>query len=86
MVIPADYPSMVKPHDQYLAEHAVWAQEKLGGKTMVWGHNIHIAKGVITEKMYPKVAGEFLKERVGNQYVAIGSTTTMSYLYVQFCP
>ncbi|WP_246303186.1 erythromycin esterase family protein [Paenibacillus plantarum] len=76
MVIPADYPSMVKLHDQYLAEHAVWAQEKLGGKTMVWGHNIHIAKGVITEKMYPKVAGEFLKERVGNQYVAIGSTTT----------
>ncbi|OAS13289.1 erythromycin esterase family protein [Paenibacillus oryzisoli] len=76
MVIPADYPNMVKLHDQYLAEHAVWAQEKLGGKTMVWGHNIHIAKGVITEKMYPKVAGEFLKERVGNQYVAIGSTTT----------
>lgn len=76
MVIPADYPSMVKLHDQYLAEHAVWAQEKFGGKTMVWAHNIHIAKSVITEKMYPKVAGEFLKERVGNQYIAIGSTTT----------
>ncbi|UKS29704.1 erythromycin esterase family protein [Paenibacillus sp. HWE-109] len=76
MVIPADYPTMVKLHDQYLAEHAVWAQGQFGGKTMVWGHNIHIAKGVITEKWYPKVAGEFLKERLGDQYVAIGTTTT----------
>ncbi|NQX70675.1 erythromycin esterase family protein [Paenibacillus alba] len=76
MMIPADYPSMVKLHDQFLAEHAVWAEEQFGGKTMVWGHNIHIAKGVITEKWYPKVAGEFLKERVGDQYVAIGTTTT----------
>ncbi len=39
----------------------MWAQETLGGKTMVWGHNIHIAKGIIDEELYPYVAGQFLK-------------------------
>jgi len=76
MLLPNDYPSMVKLHDQYLADHAMWAQETFGGKTMVWAHNIHIAKGIIDEKLYPNVAGQFLKERLDNNYVTIGSTTT----------
>lgn len=76
MMIPSDYPQIVTLHDQYLADHAEWAQQALGGKTMVWGHNIHVAKGVIDKEMYPKVAGQFLKERFGDQYVAIGTTTT----------
>lgn len=76
MMIPSDYPRIVTLHDQYLADHAEWAQQALGGKTMVWGHNIHVAKGVIDKEMYPKVAGQFLKERFGDQYVAIGTTTT----------
>ncbi|ENQ3111739.1 erythromycin esterase [Bacillus anthracis] len=76
MLIPNDYPSMLKLHEQYLADHAMWAQETLGGKTMVWGHNIHIAKGIIDEKLYPYVAGQYLKERLDNNYVTIGSTTT----------
>ncbi|HDR7892383.1 erythromycin esterase family protein [Bacillus toyonensis] len=76
MLIPNDYPSMLKLHEQYLADHAMWAQETLGGKTMVWGHNIHIAKGIIDEKLYPDAAGQFLKERLDNNYVTIGSTTT----------
>ena len=33
--------------------HAMWAQETFGGKTMVWGHNIHIAKGIIDDESYP---------------------------------
>nr|WP_245596214.1 erythromycin esterase family protein [Paenibacillus taiwanensis] len=76
MMIPSDYAQLVTLHDQYLADHAQWAQQTLGGKTMVWGHNIHVAKGVIDTEMYPKVAGQFLKERFGDQYVAIGTTTT----------
>ena len=36
---------------------------------MVWAHNIHIAKGIIDEKLYPYVAGQFLKERLDNNYV-----------------
>ncbi|WP_157418666.1 erythromycin esterase family protein [Bacillus cereus] len=76
MLLPNDYPSIIKLHEQYLADHAMWAQETFGGKTMVWAHNIHIAKGIIDEKLYPYVAGQFLKERLDNNYVTIGSTTT----------
>ncbi|MBS9802437.1 erythromycin esterase family protein [Bacillus toyonensis] len=76
MLIPNDYPSVLKLHEQYMADYAMWAQETLGGKTMVWGHNIHIAKGIIDEELYPYVAGQFLKERLDNNYVTIGSTTT----------
>ncbi|ODG90015.1 MULTISPECIES: erythromycin esterase family protein [Bacillaceae] len=88
MMLPNDYPSMVKLHDQYLADHAMWAQETFGGKTMVWAHNIHIAKGIIDEKLYPNVAGQFLKERLDNNYVSIGSTTTEGKftLYSEYNP
>ncbi|PGM55950.1 erythromycin esterase family protein [Bacillus sp. AFS053548] len=88
MLLPNDYPSIVKLHDQYLADHAMWAQETFGGKTMVWAHNIHIAKGIIDEKLYPNVAGQFLKERVDNNYVSIGSTTTEGKftLYSEYNP
>ncbi|WP_088071220.1 erythromycin esterase family protein [Gottfriedia luciferensis] len=88
MLLPNDYPSIVKLHDQYLADHAMWAQETFGGKTMVWAHNIHIAKGIIDDKLYPNVAGQFLKERLDNNYVAIGSTTTEGKftLYSEYNP
>ncbi|PEL51459.1 erythromycin esterase family protein [Bacillus toyonensis] len=76
MLIPNDHPSLLKLHEQYLADHAMWAQETFGGKTMVWGHNIHIAKGIIDDESYPYAAGQFLKERLDNNYVTIGSTTT----------
>ena len=80
MLLPNDYPSIIKLHEQYLVDHAMWAQETFGGKTMVWAHNIHIAKGIIDEKLYPYVAGQFLKERLDNNYVTIGSTTTEGIL------
>ncbi|AIY76162.1 TPA: erythromycin esterase family protein [Bacillus tropicus] len=88
MLLPNDYPSMIKLHEQYLADHVMWAQETFGGKTMVWGHNIHIAKGIIDEELYPYVAGQFLKERLDNKYVTIGSTTTEGNftLYSEYNP
>ncbi|HHK5598885.1 TPA: erythromycin esterase family protein [Bacillus tropicus] len=88
MLLPNDYPSMIKLHEQYLADHVMWAQETFGGKTMVWGHNIHIAKGIIDEELYPDVAGQFLKERLDNKYVTIGSTTTEGNftLYSEYNP
>ncbi len=76
MLLSNDYPNVIKLHEQYLADHAMWAQETFGGKTMVWAHNIHMAKGIIDEKLYPDAAGQFLKERLDNNYVTIGSTTT----------
>ena len=87
MLIPNDHPSLLKLHEQYMADHAMWAQETFGGKTMVWGHNIHIAKGIIDDESYPYVAGQFLKERLDNNYVTIGSTTTGNFtLYSEYDP
>ncbi|MGE6226573.1 erythromycin esterase family protein [Paenibacillus chitinolyticus] len=74
MLIPDDYPSMIKLHEQYMADHAVWAGEALDGKTMVWGHNIHVAKGIIDKELYPNGSGEFLKKRLGDKYIVMGST------------
>ncbi|MBB4824793.1 erythromycin esterase [Sporosarcina luteola] len=75
MMIPSDYPSLLKLHEQYLADHAMWAKEELGGKTIVWAHNLHVAKGIIDDNLYPFSSGQFLKERLGDQYVVVGSTT-----------
>ncbi|MGH1231770.1 erythromycin esterase family protein [Bacillus toyonensis] len=88
MLLSNDYPNVIKLHEQYLADHAMWAQETFGGKTMVWAHNIHMAKGIIDEKLYPDVAGQFLKERLDNNYVTIGSTTTEGNftLYSEYNP
>ncbi|UFH99506.1 erythromycin esterase family protein [Bacillus toyonensis] len=88
MLLSNDYPNVIKLHEQYLADHAMWAQETFGGKTMVWAHNIHMAKGIIDEKLYPDAAGQFLKERLDNNYVTIGSTTTEGNftLYSEYNP
>ena len=87
MLIPNDHPSLLKLHEQYMADHAMWAQETFGGKTMVWGHNIHIAKGIIDDESYPYLCGAVLKERLDNNYVTIGSTTTGNFtLYSEYDP
>ncbi|MHA7578825.1 erythromycin esterase family protein [Paenibacillus vandeheii] len=88
MMTPSDYPSMLKLHEQYLADHVIWTKEALGGKTMIWAHNIHVAKGVIDKNLYPVGAGQFLKDRLGDQYVVVGSTTTEGKytLYGQYSP
>ncbi|EJR60884.1 hypothetical protein IIO_03218 [Bacillus cereus VD115] len=88
MLLSNDYQNVIKLHEQYLADHAMWAQETFGGKTMVWAHNIHMAKGIIDEKLYPYAAGQFLKERLDNNYVTIGSTTTEGNftLYSEYNP
>lgn len=40
---------------------------------MVWVYNIYIVKGIIDEKLYFYVVGQFLKECLDNNYVIIGS-------------
>jgi len=75
MMVPSDYPSLLKLHEQFMADHLIWAQEALGGKSMILAHNIHVAKGIIDKSLYPDGSGKFLKERLGDDYVVVGSTT-----------
>ena len=52
-----------------------------GGK-MVWGHNIHIAKGIIDDESYPYLWGSF-EERLDNNYVTIGSNNYGEFHLIQ---
>lgn len=76
MLIPDDYPSMIKLHEQYMADQVMWAEEALNGKTMIWAHNTHVAKGIVDKELYPDAFGNFLKQRLGDQYIIMGSTTS----------
>lgn len=41
MLLSNDYPNVIKLHEQYMADHAMWAQEALGGK-LWYGDTIFI--------------------------------------------
>ncbi|QDS36986.1 erythromycin esterase family protein [Brevibacillus brevis] len=60
-------------HDIAMFENAKWAHEQLG-KTIVWGHNGHIAKSNIVPDVYPKLAGQHLLDHYGKKYVTIGTS------------
>ncbi|UIO42471.1 erythromycin esterase family protein [Brevibacillus brevis] len=60
-------------HDIAMFENAKWAHEQLG-KTIVWGHNGHIAKNNMLQEVYPKLAGQYLLEHYGKEYVTIGTS------------
>ena len=51
------------------------------------GTHIHIAKGIIDEKLYPYVAGQFLKERLDNNYVTMVVQLRRNFtLYSEYDP
>lgn len=60
-------------HDIAMFENAKWAHEQLG-KTIVWGHNGHIAKNNILPDVYPKLSGQHLLEHYDKKYVTIGTS------------
>ncbi|WP_409176385.1 erythromycin esterase family protein [Brevibacillus fortis] len=60
-------------HDIAMFENAKWAHEQLG-KTIVWGHNGHIAKYNMLPDVYPKLAGQHLLDHYGKKYVTIGTS------------
>ncbi|AAP26144.1 erythromycin esterase family protein [Bacillus anthracis str. Vollum] len=71
---PPDKPSdLFLKHDIAMYENAKWTEEHLG-KTIVWGHNGHVSKTNMLPFVYPKVAGQYLAEYYGKQYVSIGTS------------
>ncbi|WP_318581565.1 erythromycin esterase family protein [Bacillus paranthracis] len=71
---PPDKPSdLYLKHDIAMYENAKWTEEHLG-KTIVWGHNGHVSKTNMLPFVYPKVAGQYLAEYYGKQYVSIGTS------------
>lgn len=59
--------------DEFMAENIADYQQESKAKTIIWGHNIHLAKDTTMAKC--KGMGYHLKQRYHNQYYAIGFDT-----------
>ena len=58
--------------DHLMAESVVWWQRQTGDKIALAAHNGHIALRTYIPDTYPKVQGEFLRERLGSGYLSVG--------------
>ncbi|MFF7635038.1 erythromycin esterase family protein [Kitasatospora sp. NPDC008050] len=60
--------------DQVMADNVVWWQRHTGHRMLLSAHDGHV--GYVTDDpvMYPKVQGAFLREALGDGYLAIGTT------------
>ncbi|MFD3002607.1 erythromycin esterase family protein [Pontibacter toksunensis] len=59
--------------DKYMAENLIEAHEARGDKTIVWAHNVHIAKDT-TMANFPAM-GSYLKQQFGKEFYVIGFDT-----------
>ncbi|MGW8066215.1 erythromycin esterase family protein [Streptomyces ziwulingensis] len=60
--------------DRIMAENTVWWQRNTGHRMLLSAHNGHISYVSDNPAQYPKTQGEFIRERVGAEYVNIGYT------------
>ncbi|MEV5593621.1 erythromycin esterase family protein [Streptomyces sp. NPDC052496] len=60
--------------DRIMAENVAWWQQRTGDKILLAAHNGHIALKTYAPGSYPKVQGEFLRERLGGGYLSVGLT------------
>jgi erythromycin esterase-like protein len=59
--------------DQFMADNIVAYQQWQHGKTMLWGHNVHLAKD--TTMTGYRGTGYYLRQRYGIHYYALGLDT-----------
>lgn len=59
--------------DKHMADLALENKDVKVGKTIIWGHNVHIAKDTTMAKV--KAMGSYLKEALSRKYYAIGFDT-----------
>ncbi|MBG6235391.1 erythromycin esterase-like protein [Pedobacter sp. CAN_A7] len=63
----------VLARERLMAENIVNYQKSSPHKTMIWAHNIHIAKDTTMAQV--KAVGSYLKQAFGQQYYALGLDT-----------
>jgi erythromycin esterase-like protein len=63
----------VLAREKLMAQNIVKHQQANPNKTMIWAHNIHIAKDTTMAEV--KAVGTYLKEAFGRQYYALGFDT-----------
>ncbi|ADB35954.1 Erythromycin esterase [Kribbella flavida DSM 17836] len=69
---PAVLPSAMRFRDQVMAENTAWWARTTGARTLLSAHNGHIALETSMPEQYPKIQGQFLREQLGKDYVAVG--------------
>ncbi|OPC77822.1 hypothetical protein B4N89_36740 [Embleya scabrispora] len=69
-----DVPAMMRYRDEQMAANTVWWHEHTGSRILLSAHNGHVAKVTSSPESYPKLQGEFLRDRLGTRYVNAGFT------------
>ncbi|WP_338933254.1 erythromycin esterase family protein [Streptomyces netropsis] len=66
--------AMQRYRDQVMAETTVWWQRRTGGGVLLSAHNDHAGYAASDPTMHPKTQGSFLRDILGADYLAIGTT------------
>ncbi|MFE0422645.1 erythromycin esterase family protein [Streptomyces sp. NPDC058953] len=71
---PEDSRRMMRYRDLIMAENTVWWHRRTGHKVLLSAHNEHVGYVPPRPDLYPKVQGAFIRDLVGDAYVAAGFT------------
>ncbi|WP_234392189.1 erythromycin esterase family protein [Streptomyces sp. WM6378] len=71
---PASLTAMERYRDQVMAETTAWWQRRTGSRVLLSAHNDHAGYVASDPAMYPKTQGSFLRDTLGADYLAVGTT------------
>ncbi|MFJ4878512.1 erythromycin esterase family protein [Streptomyces sp. NPDC088745] len=60
--------------DSAMADNVLWWQRHTGDKVLLAAHNAHVSLHTPLPEAYPKVQGAFLRDKLGKNYLSIGTT------------
>ncbi|WP_185993836.1 erythromycin esterase family protein [Streptomyces benahoarensis] len=66
--------AMERYRDQVMAETTAWWQRRTGSGVLLSAHNDHAGYAASDPATYPKTQGSFLRDTLGADYLAIGTT------------
>ncbi|MFI0976405.1 erythromycin esterase family protein [Streptomyces sp. NPDC021093] len=66
--------AMQRYRDQVMAETTAWWQRRTGGRILLSAHNGHAGYAASDPTTYPKTQGSFLRDTLGTDYLAVGTT------------
>jgi erythromycin esterase len=69
--------------DEAMAANTAWWYEQSGDRVLAYAHDTHIAYESPDPDSYPKTQGAFLRDRLGERYVAIGTTFNQGSFHAQ---
>ncbi|MET8629525.1 erythromycin esterase family protein [Kitasatospora sp. NPDC004669] len=70
----ASLTAMERYRDQVMAETTMWWQRRTGGRILLSAADDHVGYTATDPTTYPKTQGSFLRDTLGTDYLAIGTT------------